>query len=317
MSDKTLLTSFLTTDEVLAENKALHARLEDAEKTLRASEERFHALTEASREWIWEVDLDGVYTYASPKVRDLLGYQPEDVVGKTPFDFMPPEEASRIRAEFQMTMQLRRPFAGLENVNLHKDGQCVILETGGMPITDGDGRFCGFRGTDRDVTERKKAEQALRESERRLRALAGNLPGVVLYQVDGDANGNRWFSYVSDSVRAVLGVRVEDVLADARALYSQVLPEFLPGLLAAEEASARDKGKFNHEFQIRLPSGEIRWLELAATVWMQPDGRGGGSDGILMDITSRKEAAEEIARLKQSLEQLTLRPSGDGGSMPA
>ena len=146
---------------------------------------------------------------------------------------------------------------------------------------------------------------ALRESERRLRTLADNLPGVVLYQIAGDTSGNRRFTYISGSARDVLGLSVEEVMADARTVYAQVLPEYLPGLLAAEEKSVRDNGTFSYEFQIRRPDGDIRWVSLNASVCMRPDGNGAG-DGILMDITARKKAEEEIVQLNQSLEQRVL-----------
>ena len=94
-----------------------------AEKKLRESEERFRALTESTSDWVWEVDLDGVYTYASPKVKDLLGYEPEEILGKTPFDLMPLEEAKRVEEEFRASVESQRPFAGLENTNMHKDGR--------------------------------------------------------------------------------------------------------------------------------------------------------------------------------------------------
>ena len=71
-----------------------------AEEALRKSEQRFRSLVETTSEWIWEVDQNGVYTYASPKVKDILGYEPEEVVGKTPFDFMDRHEAERVGAIF-------------------------------------------------------------------------------------------------------------------------------------------------------------------------------------------------------------------------
>ena len=70
---------------------------ERAEPLLRQSEDRFRTLVETSPDWIWEVDANCVYTYVSPRVEDLLGYAPEEVLGKTPFDLMPPEEARRVR----------------------------------------------------------------------------------------------------------------------------------------------------------------------------------------------------------------------------
>ena len=72
-----------------------------AEEKVKESRERFKNLVEASSDWVWEVDEHAVYTYASPKVRDILGYEPEEVLGKTPFDFMPPEEAERVFRYFQ------------------------------------------------------------------------------------------------------------------------------------------------------------------------------------------------------------------------
>jgi len=100
-----------------------------AEEALQESRERFRVLTESTSDWTWEVDVDGVYTYTSPKVRELLGFEPEEVIGKTPFDLMPPEEAKRIAAEFRAIVKSQRPFAGLENTNRHKDGRLVVLET--------------------------------------------------------------------------------------------------------------------------------------------------------------------------------------------
>ncbi|MGD8237519.1 MAG: PAS domain S-box protein [Armatimonadota bacterium] len=137
-----------------------------AEEALRDSEQRFRALTESTSDWVWEVDADAVYTYASPKVKDLLGYEPEEVVGKTPFDLMPPEEAARVGEEFGRLGQSQMPFAGLENTNRHRDGHLVVLETSGVPVIDDEGRLCGYRGIDRDVTQRKQAEEALRRSRR-------------------------------------------------------------------------------------------------------------------------------------------------------
>jgi diguanylate cyclase (GGDEF)-like protein/PAS domain S-box-containing protein len=132
-----------------------------AEEALRASEERFRTLVETTSDWIWEVDARGVYTYASPKVRDILGYAPEEVVGKTPFDFMPPDEAARVGRQFAEIASGRGPFAGLENVDLHRDGRRIVLETSGVPVFDRDGALTGYRGIDRDITERKRAEERL------------------------------------------------------------------------------------------------------------------------------------------------------------
>lgn len=113
---------------------------------------RFQDLVEVTSDWIWEVDEQARYTYASPKVFDLLGYLPVEVLGKTPFDLMPPEEARRVGDLFGEIALNHRPFQLLENTNLHKDGRRVILETSGVPLFDNAGVFRGYRGVDRDIT---------------------------------------------------------------------------------------------------------------------------------------------------------------------
>ncbi len=135
-----------------------------AEVALKESEERYRHLVDSSNDWVWEVDASGVYTYASPRVRDVLGYEPEEIVGREPFDLMSPEEATRVGQVFQSIVTEQREFRGLENTNIHKDGHLVVLETNGIPRFDDKGHFCGYRGMDRDVTERRQTEDTLRSA---------------------------------------------------------------------------------------------------------------------------------------------------------
>ncbi len=132
-----------------------------AEVALRESEERFRSLVETTSDWVWEMDRTGLYTYASPKVKDLLGYEPEELIGQTPFDLMLPDEAERVGAIFRGRVASQRPFERLENINLHKDGRQVVLETSGVPILDVNGNLLGYRGIDRDITERVQAEERI------------------------------------------------------------------------------------------------------------------------------------------------------------
>ncbi len=165
--------------------QVLLSLLEDQKATegaLRESEDRYRSLVEASFEWVWEIDAEGHYTYASPRVWDLLGYRPEEVIGRTPFDLMPPEEAARLRAEFAAIVASRRAFKQLENVNRHRDGRQVVLETSGIPVFAADGSLAGYRGVDRDITARREAEQVLRLRSAALEAAAN---AVVITDRDG------------------------------------------------------------------------------------------------------------------------------------
>ncbi|MFC1480145.1 ATP-binding protein [Candidatus Omnitrophota bacterium] len=142
-------------DEVSREIAA-HKR---AERALVASEQKFKDLTETTTDWIWETNSKGVYTYVSPKVKDLLGYETSEVLGKTPFDFMSEEETEKIDKIFKEKETKKEAFYSLENVNRHKNGRLVVLETSAIPLFDENGQLIGYRGIDRDITERKKLDQ--------------------------------------------------------------------------------------------------------------------------------------------------------------
>ena len=140
-----------------------------AEKALRESEERFRQITETSEEWIWEVDVNGLYTYSSPVVEKILGYKPEEIVGEKHFyDFFVPEIREELKQAALEAFKGKQPFSKFVNANIHKSGHVVIMETSGMPILDDMGNLLGYRGADMDITERKKAEEAL---EKRIVAL--------------------------------------------------------------------------------------------------------------------------------------------------
>ncbi|MBP1752941.1 MAG: domain S-box [Geobacteraceae bacterium] len=136
------------------------------EEALRESETRFRALVETTSDWIWEVDKDEIYTYSSPKVHDYLGYTPTEVSGKTLYDFMVPEGIPNIRNKFNACKEERRPFLALEKESLHKNGNIVIIETSGVPVFDKDGIFSGYRGIDRNITERKMLEQKFLQAQK-------------------------------------------------------------------------------------------------------------------------------------------------------
>ncbi|MCP4612755.1 MAG: PAS domain S-box protein, partial [Planctomycetes bacterium] len=156
-------------------------------EALRRSEAKFRGLIESSSDWIWEVNTEGVYTYASPKVEEMLGYKPEEVVGKTPFDMMPPEEVTNISKIFKEFLGKGEPIVALENVAMHKDGHQLVLETSGVPVLDEAGKISGYRGVDRDITERKALEEQLRQSEK-MQAI-GQLAGGIAHDFNNQLSG--------------------------------------------------------------------------------------------------------------------------------
>ena len=136
-------------------------RRKEAENALYRSERRFRSMVEAIPDWLWETDADGRYTYASPKVRDLLGYDPTEVLGRRARDFMHPADVQRGSMQLLSYISRSEPYAGFENSYTRKDGSTVVIETSGLPIFDEQGHLKGYRGIDRDVTQRKHEEGEL------------------------------------------------------------------------------------------------------------------------------------------------------------
>ncbi len=140
------------------------SRAKDAlEKAHEALELRFRDIAEAMSDWVWEVDADARYTYCSEKVKDVLGYSAEEMVGKTPFDYMLPDEADRVGAAFVETIREGRPFKNMENWLRTRDGRLVCMSASGVPILNDAGELLGYRGVDSDITKRKKVEEALND----------------------------------------------------------------------------------------------------------------------------------------------------------
>ena len=153
-----------------------------ASPTAGTGDEKFRNLAEMTSDWIWEVDGDGAYTYSNPVVEDLLGYRPDEIVGRTPFDFMPDADARRVKEIFQRALAAGETLNHVENLNRCKDGSIVTLETSAVPIVDAGGRVVGYRGIDRDISDRKRAADRLQqESEDLKQRLAGGnrLRGIL------------------------------------------------------------------------------------------------------------------------------------------
>ncbi len=156
---------------------------------LRNSEKRFEDIALSSADWIWEIDRDGRYTFASGQVKRILGYETSEILGRTPFDLMPQEEASRIRQTFIHLLQEKEPIVDLENWNLTKDGRRVCLLTNGLPILNERGDLIGYRGMDKDITEKKEAEAHLARQAKLLAAMNRLLQKAFSNDTDDDLAG--------------------------------------------------------------------------------------------------------------------------------
>jgi len=267
------------------------------EAMLQASEKKFRDLIETTTDWVWEVDAEGTYTYVSPKVTDLLGYDVNDVLGKTPFDFMPKEEADKIAGIFKEKVIRKEPFNRLENINRHKDGHLVVLETSGIPLLGEEGQLEGYRGIDRDITERKKADQALREIQDYLNKLIryANAPIMVW---DADLKITR-FNRASEHLT---GYTADEVIGKE---LSVIFPEATRRESLQKVAPTLKGGQWESmEIPIRRKDGDMR-----LALWNSANIYGNDDTTLLatiaqgMDITERKQAEQKVRELNEKLEK--------------
>jgi len=135
-----------------------------SEESLRINEERLRQIVETSGVWVWEVDKEGLYTFVSKMEEGILGYETEELIGKKHFyDFFAPEVKEELKKAAFEVFGKKQTFRNFENPNLHKNGSLVYLETSGMPLLDENGNLVGYRGADRDITEKRKVENEIRK----------------------------------------------------------------------------------------------------------------------------------------------------------
>jgi len=253
---------------------------------LQQSREQFRSLVETTSDWVWETDADGIYTYVSPRVHDLLGYQPEEVAGRRFVDLMPITASDRNDALLAGIFRSTSSFAAIEKTCVSKRGEEVVLESSGVPFYDADGVFRGYRGIDRDITQRKHSEDAFRN-------LILNAPiGIFIIQ-------EGCFKLVNPGVVEITGYTEQELIGrEALAGVSPELAEMVRNCGIDESGGGRTSP---FEFRITTRGGTTRWVMQTETPTLhngQP-----ATLGYFIDITELKRAAEERERLQAQLTQ--------------
>jgi phosphoserine phosphatase RsbU/P len=153
----------------IMEDITAHKQVEEA---LKESEERFRQMADMAGEWIWEQGPNGRYIYCSSAVKAIVGYEPEEVVGRFFYELFTVEDRKQVALGHYVTDNME-PFFGLINHYRHKDGRTIVTESTGAPILDVKGNLIKWRGVDRDITERLQAEEEIRRAHVKL-AVAKN-----------------------------------------------------------------------------------------------------------------------------------------------
>ena len=257
---------------------------------LKESQELYNTLAEYSRMLAWEVDAEGLFTYISPLTRLILGYDVDELVGKKHFYDLHPQEG---REEFKIAalkvFDQRGVFIDLENVLQTSDGSLVWVSTNGIPIFDGNGQLTGYRGSDTDITKRKLAEIAYRESETRYRQLFQNsMDAVLLTRPDG------MIESVNLAAERMFGLTETEFQQLGR---GGIMDTSDPRLMPALHERART-GHFLGELT-GVRKGGIKFpIEISSSIY--PDMSGNLRSGMtIRDITERRQI-EQAQRELQS-----------------
>ena len=277
--------------------------------TLEGSERRYRLLAENISDVIWVTDTNLAPTYVSPSVSRLLGYSVEEVLGRTLPEFLTPASSEAVATAFLQVMEewKRNPSfepPPMEVELVRKDGSTVWVESNISPVTDTGGQAVEAVGVIHDITERKKAEQAVRESERLYRLLAENVSDVLFV-----SDINLRPMYISPSITRLLGFSVEE--AEPRVIEEALTPESLPvAVKAVEELLEANRGGIGPsvsnvgQLKMTRKDGSTIWTEAEVSVLRDPDGHPTGLLGVIRDISKRKQAEEGLRESEEKYRQL-------------
>ena len=266
----------------ITENKLAYNKLHE-------SELRFKQVSESANEWIWEVDINGMYTYVNPIVKKLLGYQPEELIGRKYFyDFFEPEKKEELKQDVFEVFKRKESVRDLTNCNIHKDGRKVFLSTTGFPILDKNNKLIGYRGVNVDITEHKHFLETLKSNEQKFMALAEQSPNLIFINFNGR------YVYVNKKCVDALGYSKEEFYSDDFNFLNVIADEYKE--LTRENNSKHEQGIEIEPHDYALITKNGKRLDVILTINLIDYADGKASMGTAMDITERKRAEAVLSR---------------------
>lgn len=259
-------------------------------KVLQESEKRFQDIALSSADWIWELDKEGKYTFASGRVKQILGYDPDEIIGKTPFDMMIPQDVPQAKEIFIQIYQQKKPIVDQESWNLTKDGRKVLLLTNGVPIKSDDGEISGYRGVNKDITDRKWAEVRLKETAEKYKLIFESFHDVY-YRT----NEHGIITEISPSVLDQAGYSPAEVIG-------RPVTDFYERPHDRDALMARLKREgFVNDYELNFVSKDGRKIHASVNARFLFDEKSQpiGVEGVLRDITERKKAEEFLKKSEE------------------
>jgi len=274
--------------------------LEEANQELRISEERYRLSFENASDVIYTIDTNYNIASISPSVELILGYRPEDFIGKSVTVFgniLAPESLEKAVNNINNVLNGETiPPSTYEFIT--KDGERKYGEVSGSPIIR-DGKVSGLICVARDITDRKQVEKELREAflrRQEMEFIVNNSETLVwLWKVE-----QGWpVEYVSDNIRRY-GYTPDDFTSGRISYASIIHPDDLQRIAAEiEQYTNEDRSEFAQEYRIISKSGDIHWADDRTSIRRGPDGSATHYQGVVIDITERKRAEEALQQSEE------------------
>ncbi|MGF1459645.1 MAG: PAS domain S-box protein [Leptolyngbyaceae cyanobacterium] len=285
------------------------AELERQQSTaaLQASEANWHNILNNMPVLLDAINQEGIVTLWNQECERVTGYSAAEIVGNPQaFDWLYPQ-AEQQRALRKAWGDHESNYRNWEWPITCKDGSQRMIAWSNIssefPIPD-----LGSWGIGVDVTERRRAEDALRQSETRFQSLAANMPGIIC-RYHQTPDGSSYFSYVSPGSRTLWELEPETVYADASQAWALVHPDDLREFRQSMKASRRSGRPWFYEYRIHTPSGAEKWVQGVAKSELQPDGSYVW-DGLLIDVTARKRAEIDLIASEARFQRLVSNTPG-------
>lgn len=259
--------------------------------------ERLTQLLERSTDVIWEIDERAVYTFVSRRVRELLGYDPEEVRGKTPFDFMESVEAQRVSEIFKSAFERRQALDCMRITFRNKDGLPVVLETEGIPFYSEDGSLAGFRGISRDGPMPARLPEISFDASRVNEAILNNIPDIAWLK-DSESR----FIAVNQAFGAACGHAPRELVGKTDL---DVWPADLARRYREDDREVIRTGRRKSVVEpLTNSAGVTSWIETIKTPIFNESNEVIGTAGIARDVTDRRRSEEELTRHRDHLDEL-------------
>jgi|GEM_PF-3012039 len=263
------------------------------------SEERFRQVAECAEEWVWETDMKGVFTYSSSVVEKILGFKPEELIGKkSVYDLFPKSIVAEYRKLIQEIVNCKKTFKNFTKYSLSKKGEIVVLDSNGTPFYDEDGKMLGYRGVDMNITAKVNAEMELKQSEEKFRKVFENAwIGIFL------SDENMVIKKSNKALQKMLSYKKNELLECS---FNSFIASGQPLITKEEYGSVLNGSKESYQTEKKVFSknGSALWALITITAVRDETGTFLHAIGMVENITERKNALEEIKKMNRELKGL-------------